>query len=377
MENSIAFEESKGQKIQMKQLWALGALYASILIGWIAYYKYQPRLLDEFGYTDLSFLLIVAQGIILAVTPPLAGMLGDRFREKNGHRLPIITAGISFAAMIFMAVAFTLFTHPGESFKWILPLLIILWLFAMSTFTSPALSTVELFAPTDRLPFAVAVLTIIGNLIYSLEPVIEDIIDYLGAPLTFIAGGLAVFVSGYVLKSSSINLFKLSGEKEATKKVEQNESQYFSILFIGLALGLSTSFLLNLFPDIFSSKLNGFLGYDLSGTQLVSGLLVVSAMVTIPASTLVRKYGVFQSFWFAFMLSMALFCVVISSDNRTMLTVAGLAFACVFALLSVSALPFALGKSGFKQKVFCVGIFFSGVEIPNSIMDAIIAYMEM
>src|SRR6187551_113944 len=152
-------------EIRWKQLWSLAALYASVVIGWIAYQRYQPQLLVEFHFTQFSLLLVVAEAIIVTVTPPLAGLLGDRYRAEKGHRIPIISAGISFAAMIFMAVAFTLLAHPGETFKWILPVLIICWLIAMSIFTSPALSTLELFTPVEQLPRAMALLTIIGNLV--------------------------------------------------------------------------------------------------------------------------------------------------------------------------------------------------------------------
>ncbi|HCZ34499.1 MAG TPA: hypothetical protein DHV26_01065, partial [Cytophagales bacterium] len=185
MSNAPAtIENIKSEQIEWKQLWSLAALYGSIVIGWIAYHRYQPKLLNQFNFTEFTLALITVQGIVLVLTPPIAGRIGDRFRFKQGqgHRLPIISSGISFAAMVFMAVAFTLLGNPGEVFRWILPILIVLWLISMSIFTSPALSTLELFTPVDKLPRAMAILTIVGNLIYSLEPVIVDLIDYLGAP---------------------------------------------------------------------------------------------------------------------------------------------------------------------------------------------------
>jgi MFS family permease len=109
------------QVIQWKQLWSLSALYGSVVIGWIAYQNYQPKLLTQFAFTDYAFLLMVFQGIILVIVPPLAGKIGDRFRVRQGHRLSVISTGISLAAMIFMAVAFTLFGSPGELFRWVLP----------------------------------------------------------------------------------------------------------------------------------------------------------------------------------------------------------------------------------------------------------------
>ena len=50
---SVSAEES----IHWKQLWSLAALYASIIIGWIAYQNYQPKLLVRFHFTDFTFLL--------------------------------------------------------------------------------------------------------------------------------------------------------------------------------------------------------------------------------------------------------------------------------------------------------------------------------
>jgi MFS family permease len=75
--------------IQWRQLFSLAALYSSIIIGWIAYYNYQPKLLEQYSFKDFSFFLIVTQGIILMVTPPIAGKLGDRYRFEKGHRLPL------------------------------------------------------------------------------------------------------------------------------------------------------------------------------------------------------------------------------------------------------------------------------------------------
>ncbi|HWA32731.1 MAG TPA: hypothetical protein VG737_01310, partial [Cyclobacteriaceae bacterium] len=56
---------SKTLSIQWKQLWSLAALYGSIVIGWIAYQNYQPKLLEKFHFTEFTLLLTVVQGIIL------------------------------------------------------------------------------------------------------------------------------------------------------------------------------------------------------------------------------------------------------------------------------------------------------------------------
>lgn len=366
--------------IQWKQLWSLAALYGSIVIGWIAYQNYQPKLLEKFQFTDYSFPLMVFQGIILVVTPPFAGRLGDRYRFERGHRIPIITAGISFAAMVFMAVSFTLFTNPGEIFKWILPILIVFWLIAMSIFTSPALSTLELFTPVDKLPRAMAILTIVANLIYAIEPVIVDIIDYVGAPLTFFAGGTVVFISGYALKKNSLTLFKLSDNKEkhserplAAITLDTQKSRFVYIFFLGLALGLPTTIMFNIFPDLLSAKLGDTLS-GMSGKVMLVNILVLSALISLPVSSLVNKIGLQRSFWGSFVLIMICVMSVFFAQSTVALLIICVAFAIMFTSISVSSLPLAMSLSNYYDKVFCVGIFFSGAAVPSGILEAIQAF---
>lgn len=367
----------ENNSIQWKQLSSLAALYGSVVIGWIAYQNYQPKLLEKFHFTDFSFLLMVFQGIILVVTPPVAGRLGDRYRFKQGHRIPIITTGISFAAMVFMAVAFTLFSDPGEIFKWVLPILIVFWLIAMSIFTSPALSTLELFTPVDKLPRAMAILTIVANLIYSLEPVIVDIIDFVGAPLTFIAGGSVVFISGYALKKSSLTFFKGSDNREAKPiaaiTFDTQKSKFGYIFFLGLALGLPTTIMFNIFPDLLGEKLGLILG-GMSGKIILVYLLVLSALISLPVSNVVNKFGLTKSFWLSFVVILLSMGSILLLQSAALTLLVLIFFVIAFTSLSVSSLPMAIRHSNYYEKVFCVGIFFSGVALPNGILEAIQAF---
>lgn len=373
MSNAPAtIENIKSEQIEWKQLWSLAALYGSIVIGWIAYHRYQPKLLNQFNFTEFTLALITVQGIVLVLTPPIAGRIGDRFRFKQGqgHRLPIISSGISFAAMIFMAVAFTLLGNPGEVFRWILPILIVLWLISMSIFTSPALSTLELFTPVDKLPRAMAILTIVGNLIYSLEPVIVDLIDYLGAPITFMLGGVVVFVSGYALRKNSLSLFNNKEQRPRTEfKFDTQRSNYPYILIMGIALGLSTTVLFNYFPDRLQTSLSDFT--NLEGKWLIVLVLFVTALLSLPVSNYVSRFGTYKSFWWSFLVnSIALILLFLTSSAALTLPVL-LIYTISFTVLSISSLPLAIEKANYYEKVFCVGIFFSGVELPDAIVEVI------
>lgn len=366
--------EQRPDAIEWKQLWSLAGLYASIVIGWIAYQRYQPKLLVQFEFTDFTFLLMVVQGLILVVTPPIAGKLGDKFRFREGHRIPIITAGMSFAAMIFMAVAFTLFSEPGEIFKWILPVLIVLWLIGMSIFTSPALSTMELFTPVDKLPVAMALLTIVSNLLYSLEPVIVDIIDYIGAPLTFVTGGVVVFVSGLALKRNSLSLFQVNqNKKNVSFKIDTQKSQLGFIFVLGLVLGTATTILFNYFPDILATKASSLLN-NIDGKFIVVGILVLSALVSWPASGLVNRLGLTKAFGISTLVIAVSILSIFFFQSGVLVLLMAFIFSITFTLLSVSSLPLAIMRANYYEKVFCVGIFFSGVELPDAIIEAIQAF---
>lgn len=361
------------EQIRWKQLWSLAALYASVIIGWIAYENYQPKLLLQFQFTDFAFPLMLVQGLIITITPMIAGRLGDRYRFQQGHRLPIISTGISFAAMVFMAVAFTLLGNPGELFKWLLPVLIVLWLVAMSIFTSPALSTMELFTPVDKLPRAMAVLTITGNLVYALEPVIVDIIDYLGAPVTFMLGGVVVFLSGYALKKYSLGLFQQSGDQEkGASESEILKSPYLFIFFMGLTVGVATTILFDWFPLLLGDKLGAAL--NTTGTLIVVGVLLFSAVISWPMGNVVNRYGLNRSFWISLSaIGLTVLTMYLTSATIPLLLCTAV-FGVAYTSISVASLPLAINRASFSQKVFCVGVFFSGAALPEGFWEAWMAY---
>lgn len=366
-------EAGRNNEICWKQLWSLTALYASIIIGWIAYKNYQPRLLVQFQFTDFTFPLMVGQGLILTITPLIAGRLGDRHRFAKGHRLPIISAGISFAAMVFMAVAFTLLSNPGEILRWLLPVLIVLWLVGMSIFTSPALSTMELFTPVDKLPRAMAVLTIVGNLVYSLEPLIVDIIDYLGAPITFMLGGTVVLLSGYGLKKTSLVLFKANENQETVSAVNKyTRSPYGFIVCLGLAIGLATTMLFYLFPAVVLDKLGTL--FQIDGNTTVAGILFLSALISWPVCDAVNRYGMLRMFWVSVAMTIFSSLGIFFGTSAGFLLIFMALFAISFACLSISSLPLAIKRAAFREKVFCVGIFFGAAALPEGIWEAYLAY---
>ncbi|WP_258103319.1 MFS transporter [Marinoscillum sp. MHG1-6] len=377
MDNSLALDYESNSKLKYvskeqvlwKQLLSLTLLYASVIIGWIAYYNYQPILLEKYSFKDLTLFLFISQGIIMVLTPPIAGMMGDKFRRKAGQRLPIISAGVSFAAMIFMATAFTLFTDPGPVFRWILPGLIVLWLFSMALFTSPAISTIEVFVPVNRLPTAMALLTVVYGLLYAIEPVIVDLINFLGAPLTFVVGGVAVLGSGLLMRSNSRYMLDVPPKQEVGK------SDFTYAFALGACFGIVTTILFNLFPDWFTNKNFSVMG--ISGSGIISAVLAVVALVGYPIGRLAEKRSVYLSILISILGVTALTVMIYFTSNPVLLTIELILFAVTYALMSVTFLPLALTVVKDKNKVLGVGIFFAGFELPNGVLEAILVKMGL
>ena len=358
--------QSKSDDIHWKQLWSLVALYASVIIGWIAYYNYQPKLLEQYQFTDLTFFLFVAQGIILVITPPMAGKLGDHFRRTKGKRLPVISAGISFAAMVFMSVAFTLVVDPGETFKLILPVLIVLWLFSMSLFTSPAISTIDLFAPSKKLPRAMAIITVVYGALYALEPVIVDLVDYLGAPLTFVVGGVITAASGFLMHKNTGKM--LDGVVADVKKEDKKKSDYTYAFVVGMALGIATTILFNLFPNWIEVKLGHV--FDVNGSTAISAILFLAAVFSLPVSRIVEKRPLYISLLVSVIAIFVLIYAIYFLENSYAVAVLLILFAFFYSMISVCGLPLALSIVNDRNKVFGVGIFFAGFELPNGVVEA-------
>ena len=62
-----------------KQVYSLLALNAAIVISWIAYHNYQPKILELFHFQQLTLFLVVAQAAILVLIPGLGDVASPVF----------------------------------------------------------------------------------------------------------------------------------------------------------------------------------------------------------------------------------------------------------------------------------------------------------
>ena len=348
------------------QVYSLLALNAAIVISWIAYHNYQPKVLQLFHFEQLSFFLVVAQAAILVLIPGTAGLIGDYMIRTNGNRFVVFMVGISVAAMVFMCVAFTIGTANTLNLTAVLPFMIVIWLISMNIFHSPANSMLEIFAPAKELPAAMAWMVLTTELLYALEPLVVNFVDLIGPTYTFALGGVLLIVTGYFFRRTTRNV-KLSREYEETKAESSN---YLSVFLAGLFLGLASATIKNYIPQWVQSKAGGS-EFTSNSSIFVSLILVVAAFAAVPLSKWVDKQGLVKALRYGLVGTFASLAVIYFVPGFMTAMVFCVISGLFFSAASVSAFPYALHNLASKNVTLGAGLFFGSVELSDGIMNII------
>lgn len=339
------------------------ALNAAIVISWIAYHNYQPKVLQLFHFEALSYFLVVAQALILVFIPVVAGWIGDAMIKRNGNSLVVFTIGVSVTAMIFMCVAFIVGSSNTIDLTRALPVMIVLWLISMNIFHSPANSMLELFAPAKRIPAAMAMMVLTTDLLYALEPVVVNIVDWMGPVVTFAFGGFLLIVTGYYFRKTTRHV-NFSREAEETSKIK---STILPVVAAGLTLGVVDVLIKEFLPEWLLSKSATFPIH--SSGLIVSIVLVVAALAAWPLSFQVDKLGVRKAIIIGVSGALISLGLVFILPFAYVSLVFALLAGVFLSLASVSAFPFALQNLSVKNVTLGTGVFFGCVELTSGILS--------
>jgi hypothetical protein len=350
-------------KTNWSQVYSLLGLNAAIVISWVAYHNYQPKVLEIFHFTELKLFLIIAQGLILVLIPPVAGIVGDYMIKKNGNSLVVFTVGVSVTAMVFMLVAFTVGASSTINLTAALPFMIVVWLISMNVFHSPANSMLEMFAPAKDLPAAMALIVLTTELLSAFESLIIEFVNAIGPVATFALGGALILITGYFFRKTTRSVKFERETEEATSK----ENNYFKVLITGLSIGLATALIKNYMADWMISKANFPLTNDTS--VLVAGVLVISAVAAVPLVRYINRLGVYTSLIYglaATFISLALIYFVPSGIAAVAL---GVVVGLSFSFASVAGFPYALSHLSPRHVTLGAGVFFGSVEVADSVIN--------
>ena len=360
--------EKQTISINWSQIYALAALNAAVVISWIAYHNYQPKVLEKFEYTELAGFLSIAQALVLVFIPPIAGYIGDMVIKKNGNHFLVFTIGAGVTAMTFMAVAFSA-TGTIPSLRSALPFMIVVWLISMNIFHSPANSLLELFAPTKELPNVMSVVALITELLYGLEPIVIIIVDAIGAVLTFVTGGVLLIITGYFFRKTTENM-------SFTRSVEsQNRTDNFLyVIIIGFFVGCVDTLITNdaTLMTWFGNRFASLSNSTNINNYIVCGILIITAISSffvakkINAENLTKLLTVNISICFGII-------VLLYFIQNTLITLTLCVFlGLFFSVLAIAAFPFAISNLSARNITLGTGLFFGSFKIA----DAIVAFMH-
>ena len=355
----------EAQKTNWSQVYSLLALNAAIVISWIAYHNYQPKLLNLFHFEELSLFLVVAQALILILIPGSAGLVGDYMIRKNGNYFVVFTVGISVTAMVFMCMAFTIGASSSIDLTAALPFMIVIWLISMNIFHSPANSMLEIFAPAKELPSAMALMVLTTELLYALEPWVVDFVDAIGPTSTFALGAVLLIATGYFFRKTTRDV-KLSRDVEEAAAAQ---SSYLNVFVAGLSLGLAVAIINNFVPLWMLSKK----GIEVIATKqsvYVSLILFAAALAAWPLSMQVKKMGVVKGLRIGLAGSFVCFALAYFLPLYIALAACVLA-GLFFSLASVSAFPYALENLAPKNVTLGAGLFFGSLELAQGLISIV------
>ena len=354
------------------QIWSLAGLNAAVVISWIAYHNYQPVIVKGFGLKDLSFFLVIAQAIILVIIPPIAGIIGDYMIKKNGKRFVVFTVVAGATAMIFMAVASMVQLGPDSSIAMFLPIMIVFWLISMNIFHSPANSMLDLFAPSADLPIVMAVITMTTELLYALEPIVIELVNFLHGPLTFLTGGVLLVVSGYFFLRTTRNINNADIAKSHLSSETERPNNYISVILVGLTFGIITAFIMEHFPQILADKLPSYQNKLFGGNHFSSIILGLAALLAIPASKVVEQIGLIQSIVISTILSAVTIIIILFVQNQNLTIMMCVILAAAYSLLAVSSFPFTLKNLSARNITFGVGLFYGSLELASGLFNILL-----
>jgi hypothetical protein len=267
-----------------------------------------------------------------------------------------------------MVVAFTIFLNPQDWMRWLFPVMVVLWLISMNIFHSPAISMIETFVPARKLPQVIALFAVLADACMALQPSIVKIILYFGAPITFGAGGILVFVTGWLF----MRTVRASGKKE-DEIAEAVPAAFrfgeFKAIGLGIVMGAASTLFFKMMPDLAQKRLPILAEINLPAEAFVSLLILAAAVITWPLGRYASRTNLNRLFVFSLLLSIVLELGIYFARASTPFLILCCLFPVVFALLSVTALPVAFNNLSPGRKVLGIGFFFSGIQLTDSILD--------
>lgn len=376
-------------------LWAqvggLALVQGAITLSWVIYNLYLVDLLTSLGFPQpWAAGLLVIENLLAVVMEPLMGTFSDHRQHWVGTRFPLVALGMILSAGLFFLIPTALLWGQNAVLRWLLPLLLLAWALAMTTFRSPALSLLGRYAFRRQLPQAAAVLTLVGGLAGAMGPFSSQWILSLGPGVAFAAGSVVLLGAMMALRWAGPNqtVLPADGDTDKTASLADDRSDpatnhagsnpitdppkpalpKLSIprlaLVFGAGMGVSLGFrlMMTTFPVVLKQQVPN------ANVPTTMGLIFLAlALTALPAGALATRLGNRRAMiaGLAFLVLLAAGMLTVQSAGAA-LAVAVL-FGGAFSLVANGTIPFALGMVPPTKAGLGTGMYFSGGALAMSL----------
>ncbi len=368
----MVFEEDMApvgsQNILWRQVWGIAALLAVILFSFMAYGLYQPIILKNLGFTGLAAWLGIAQGFLGAVLEPLVGGASDRILRHFGSRLPMISIGTTIAALIFVILGLIIEGNLPTGLRWLVPVMMTIWVMAMIIFRGPAIALLIQFAPLEKLPQAGGVIVLVMGLVGALGPVMNILLKTAGASITFILGAIALVLGATYLFSTTPRHTLILPPAE-----RRSPGSIFllgAIFLTGLGAGLEINLLLSILPAMTASQWAGRIAPEF----ITSAILLLSAIAAVPLARFTAKLGVVLAMGISLGAIALLMGLILVLPNSVFGSIFTLGISIALGGIFINQIPFCLSRVPPIHAGLGTGLYFGGMGAASAIASLLLKF---
>lgn len=350
------------------QVGGLALVQGAITLMWVIYNLYLVQLLTQVGWSQsMALALLIVENALAIMMEPLMGSVADHWRRWAGTQLPVIALGVILATGFFLAIPLMALGGLAQ-IRWLLPLMMVLWALSMTVFRSPVLSLLGQYAIESRLPQATSLLTLIGCLAGSMQPLANQIILGWGPVATFAIGSGVLVGASLVLRRCQPNQTLLDNSSPAPARTRVSWPSLGLIFGLGATVSLGFRCLMLVFPKSLLQH------HPNLAPGLFLGLLFATQAVTaLPAGTLAVRVGNLRLMGVG-LLTMAPLCLMAGVVQQIAVGI-GLTIAIGIAFTPVlnGTIPFALSLVPPGWFGLGTGLYFSGAALANCLAGSWLA----
>jgi Na+/melibiose symporter-like transporter len=152
-----------------------------------------------------------------------------------------------------------------------------------------------------------------------------------------------------------LNLSSHISSSQETVSLGQFRLRSLQTFFIGFGAGWIVNLLMGIFPAVLATLMP-----QLSAASVASGILAISAILSIWLGPLTARLGIVRSLLFGLFGMVGLMGLMTLHLNTGAAILLTIAFGCSFGVVFISTIPFALGRFPPDRGNWGTGLYFGG-----------------